>query len=152
MLIGTSHIFFCLLLLFITLFTFLGKGLSSLVLPSPALLCTLFPVSAVTSLQVHQFALKLSNHPNQPLVSIVLEGTSQGFQVGYFHQNKLKPILRNTPPTNLHLKVADSYLANEVSLGKVGGTFDHPPLLVFTSVALVSPQRRVNQQISVISK
>ena len=72
------------------------------------------------------FALELRNDPNQPLVSFVLE--RQGFRVGYFHSHRLKSALRNKPSAYLHSDVVDSYLVNEVSLGRVAGPFDHPPL------------------------
>ena len=58
----------------------------------------------------------------------MLEGISQGFRVGYFHPRRLKSTLRNKPSAYLHPEVVDSYLANEVSFGRVAGPFDHPPL------------------------
>ena len=86
------------------------------------------PVSAVTPLHVDQFALELKNHPNQPQVSFVLDGLSKGFRVGYNFPRKLKSAPRNKPSAYAHPDIVDAYLANEVSLGRVAGPFDRPPL------------------------
>ena len=83
-----------------------------------------------------QYALKLSNHTNQPLGLFVLDGISQGFRVGYLYPHKLKSALINKPSAYSHLDFLDSNLGNEVSIGRV----------VMTSVALVSSQTRVNQE------
>ena len=84
--------------------------------------------SAVTPLHVDQFALELKNHPNQPQVSFVLGGLSKGFRVGYNFPLKLKSAPRNKPSAYAHPDIVDAYLANEVSLGRVAGPFDRPPL------------------------
>ena len=86
------------------------------------------PVSAVTPLQVAQFAWELKNHTNQPQVSFVLEGLLKGFRVGYNYPRKLKSASRNKPSAYAHPEIVDAYLANEVSLGRVAGPFDSPPL------------------------
>lgn len=82
----------------------------------------------VTPLYVEQFELELKNHPNQPQVSFVLEGLLKGFRVGYNYPLKLKSASRNKPSACAHPEMADAYLANEVSLGRVAGPFDSPPL------------------------
>ena len=86
------------------------------------------PVSAVTPLQVEQFALELENHPNQSQVSFVLEGLRKGFRVGYNYPRKLKSASSNKPSAYAHPEIVDAYLANEVSLDRVAGPFDSPPL------------------------
>ena len=82
--------------------------------------------SAVTPLHVDQFALELENYPNQLQVSFVLEGLSKRFRVGYNYPRKLKSASRNRPSAYAHPDVVDAYL--EVSLWRVAGPFDSPPL------------------------
>ena len=72
--------------------------------------------------------MELENHPNQPQVSFVLEGLLKGFRVGYNYSHKLKSASRNKPSAYAHPEIVNAYLANKVSLGRVAGPFDFPPL------------------------
>ena len=121
-------LFIVIICLFSLRFSFVG-GLSPPVAgPLSPFSGFLPPVSAVTPLHVDQFALELKNHPNQPQLSFVLDGLSKGFRVGYNFPRKLKSAPRNKPSAYAHPGIVDAYLANEVSLGRVAGPFDRPPL------------------------
>ena len=86
------------------------------------------PVSSVTPLRADQFALELQHHPDCQLVNYVLDGISNGFQVGSSPSHKFKSAKNNKPSALQHAAVVDEYLAHEVSLGQVSGPFTPPPL------------------------
>ena len=97
------------------------------------MLCVSFPaplppVSAVTPLVVEQFAWELRFHPQRPQVDFVLDGIRHGFKLGFSPSQKLKSAKKNKPSATQHASVIDAYLANEVSLGRVAGPFNSPPL------------------------
>ena len=75
-----------------------------------------------------QFAWELRFHPQQPQVDFVLDGIRHGFKLGFSPSQKLKSAKKNKPSATQHASVIDAYLANEVSLGRVAGPFNPPPL------------------------
>ena len=63
-----------------------------------------FPlVSAVSSLQVDQFASDLRFHPNRQLVAYVLDGLRHGFKLGFCPSQLLKSAQTNPRLTNMPL-------------------------------------------------
>ena len=82
----------------------------------------------VSPLNVEEFARELAGHPNQQLVSFVLQGLRRGFKLGFHSSQKLRSAKKNKPSAYLHSKVIDEYLATEVSMGRVAGPFSSPPL------------------------
>ena len=91
-------------------------------------LAILPPVSAVTPLQAEQFAWELRLHPHPQQVRFVLDGIRHGFKLGFCPAQKLKAAKTNKPSALQHQSVIDDYLANEVSLGRVAGPFESPPV------------------------
>jgi len=86
------------------------------------------PVSAVTPLRVDHFAQELVLHPDQAQVAYVLRGIRDGFQVGFRSHHKLKQAKKNKESAINNPQVIDSYLNNEVQLGRVAGPYVAPPL------------------------
>lgn len=73
------------------------------------------PVSSVTPLEAEQFAWELRLDPQRPQVNFVLDGIHHGF----CPSQKLKSAKKNKPSATQHASVIDTYLGNEVSLGRV---------------------------------
>ena len=86
------------------------------------------PVSSVSPLNVDEFCRELATHPDQQQVAFVLQGIRHGFKLGFQSTHRLRPATKNKPSAFQHAKVVDEYLANEVSLGRVAGPFNSPPL------------------------
>ena len=85
-------------------------------------------MSQVRPLKPEALARELATHPDQNLVSFVVEGLRSGFRLGFHGQHRLKPAKRNKPSAFQHPQIIDDYLANEVSLLRVAGPFPSPPL------------------------
>jgi len=64
----------------------------------------------------------LQLHPHQQQVQIQVHG----FKLGFCLAQKLKVAKKNKPSAHQHKSVIDNYLANEVLLGRVAGSFDTP--------------------------
>ena len=108
---------------------FLNGQWASPSLPAPlAALPSLPPVSYVCPLNADVFAHELQRHPDPHMVSYVLQGIRQGFKLGFDRSVRLKSARSNKPSSYQHQEVIDTYLSNEVSLGRVAGPFRHPPL------------------------
>ena len=86
------------------------------------------PVSQVSPLNVNMFALELAHHPDQALVSEVLQGLSQGFHLGFTPGTKLRSSKKNKASAYQHPDIIDAYLSNEIRLGRVAGPFLLPPI------------------------
>ena len=86
------------------------------------------PVSQVSPLNVNMFALELAHHPNQALVSEVLQGLSQGFHLGFNPGTNLRSSKKNKASAYQHPDITDAYLSNEIRLGRVAGPFLFPPI------------------------
>lgn len=86
------------------------------------------PVSSVTPLVLSEFKKQLAAHPNPNLVAYVLHGLEHGFDIGFNYLIQLKSARKNKSSTFEHPQVVDEYLANEVSLGRIAGPFDSPPI------------------------
>ena len=74
------------------------------------------------------FAQELAQHPDIQAVSYVIDGLQNGFRLGFNRAHHLKPARKNLPPAYHNQKVIDTYLAKEVSLGRVAGPFASPPM------------------------
>ena len=78
-------------------------------------------------LVAEQFAWELRFHPQQPQVDFILDSFHHGFKLRFSPSQKLKSAKKNKLSAIQHASVIDAYLANEVSLGRVGGPFNSPP-------------------------
>lgn len=96
------------------------------------------PVSAVSPLKPDRFEHELRGHPDRGQVRYVLEGLRTGFRLGFTPVGNLKSAKRNKPTAYKHGGVIDSYLADEVRLGRGAGPFLSPPV---TQVAYQQLQR-----------
>ena len=85
-------------------------------------------MSQVSPLCATRFGLELQQHPNQALVSEVLQGLLQGFRLGFNPGFSLQSAKKNKASAYQHPEIVDAYLANEVALGRVAGPFHSPPL------------------------
>ena len=85
-------------------------------------------MSQVSPLCATRFALELQQHPNQALVSEVLQGLLQGFRLGFNPGLSLQSAKKNKASAYQHPEIVDAYLPNEVALGRVAGPFHSPPL------------------------
>ena len=65
--------------------------------------------------------------PNQEAVSYVSRGLKEGFSL-QFHPIPLKSVSRNMPSSYRNPEVIDSYLEEEVRLGRVAGPFSELPM------------------------
>lgn len=65
--------------------------------------------------------LALGSHPDKDFISYILEGINCGFRVGFDHSRSLYPSRHNMPSAKDHGKVVESYLAGEVSAGRIIG-------------------------------
>ena len=86
-------------------------------------------VGEVSPLNVELFEAELSRHPDRAKVNFVLQGIKEGFRLGCDKPVTLKSARRNKLSAYQHAGVIDVYIANEVSLGRVVGPFDSPPVL-----------------------
>lgn len=82
----------------------------------------------VSPLNPDAFAHELACHPDQRLVSYVIEGLHQGFKLGFHHSFKLKSAKCNKPSALQHPSVNDDYLATKVSHNRVAGPFMVSPI------------------------
>ena len=89
---------------------------------------TLPALSQVSPLCATRFSLELQQHPDQALVSEVLQGLFQGFRLGFNPGFSLHSAKKNKASTYQHPEIVHAYLANEVTLGRVAGPFPAPPL------------------------
>ena len=66
----------------------------------------------------------LTKHPHQELVQFFTTGISNGFRIGFSHSKfQLKRARKNMQSAYLHKQVVDSYLQEELSMGRVAGPF-----------------------------
>ena len=68
----------------------------------------------------------LVNYPDKDLVQLVLQGISQGFRIGFdYGTKKVQRCAHGNMSSVLdNLSVVDSYLQEELSLGRAAGPFD----------------------------
>ena len=85
-------------------------------------------VAMVSPLNLRQFSAELQSYPDRGKVNYVLRGIEHGFDIGFSPQFPLKSARKNKASAYEHPEVVDAYLHNEVSLGRVLGPFDSPPL------------------------
>ena len=86
------------------------------------------PVSLVSPLKLQQFTTELQCHPDRSKVDYVLSGIAHGFNIGCSPQVRLTAARKNKASAYEHPEIVDAYLQNEVSLGRVAGPFETPPL------------------------
>lgn len=82
----------------------------------------------MTPLVVKQFSRELQLHPDPIQVSYVLNGLRYGFRIGFDDSINLCSAKTNKPSAHANPRVIDSYLENEVRLGRVSGPHVNPPL------------------------
>ena len=89
-----------------------------------------FPdIQTISPINLINFELQLTSHPDRRKVDYVLNGLRFGFHLGFQpHLCKLKSAASNCPSANEHPAVIDEYLKKEVSLGRVFGPTHAPPL------------------------
>ena len=114
---GTFVIFLVYLPLEFVIITIFVLG--SLTLPS---------VREVSPLNFELFEAELTHYPDRVKANFVLQGIKEGFRLGCDKPVILKSARRNKLSAYQHSSVIDTYLANEVRLGRVAGPFDTPPV------------------------
>jgi len=68
----------------------------------------------------------LADHPNKPLVNFFISGMQEGFRIGFTScSTNIKSAKRNLQCAVEHPEVVESYLADEVALGRVSGPFPY---------------------------
>ena len=75
-----------------------------------------------------RFAHELAGHPDKARVEFVLNGLCLGFRIGFHKHQKLRSATKNKESASSNPQVIDSYIDNEVRLGRVAGPFATPPL------------------------
>lgn len=80
-----------------------------------------------TPINVDRLAKELSSHPNRNFVTSLIHDLRFGTHVGYSGPEKPR-VSRNLVSATQHPDVVSTNLTKEVSLGRVAGPFDHPPL------------------------
>ena len=86
-------------------------------------------IQTISPINLTNFELQLTSHPDRRKVDYVLNGLRFGFHLGFQpHLCKLKSAAFNCPSANEHPSVVDEYLNKEVSLGRVFGPTHAPPL------------------------
>ena len=97
------------------------------------------PVEPVTKLRVPAAATRitspliidnwrimLADYPNRPLVNFFISGLQDGFRIGFTSCTaNIKSAKRNMQCALEHPEVVESYLADEVALGRVSGPFSY---------------------------
>ena len=104
-------------------------------------------MSQVSPLCATRFALELQQHPNQALVSEVLQGLLQGFRLGFNPGFSLQLAKQNKASAYQHREIVDAYLANEVALGRVADPFRSPllPNLHINSFGVIPKKGQPNK-------
>ena len=77
-----------------------------------------------TPLRVDNWKRMLTDHPNRPLVDFFITGLTEGFRIGFRDQSTpLKSAKRNLSCALQHPDVVQTYLTEEMALGRVAGPF-----------------------------
>ena len=77
-----------------------------------------------TPLDVSNWKKSLADHPNRPLVDFFLSGITVGFCIGFKQQlHPLKSSKQNLSCALQHPETVESYLTEEIALGRVAGPF-----------------------------
>lgn len=101
---------------------------------SPSFVCCfsflalLQPDSADTPLRSGQLAWELRLYPIQQQVNFVRDGVRHGFKLSFCPSQELKSAKKNEPPTTQHTSLIEECLATQVSLGRMAGPINFPPL------------------------
>jgi len=69
----------------------------------------------------------LRNHPEREFVEFLLQGFTEGFEIGY-HGPDMHRISRNLRSADANPDVVDKYLSEEVQKGRILGPFNSLPL------------------------
>ena len=86
-------------------------------------------ISAVFPINVDNLAIQLCSYPDRRQVDYILSGLRNGFRLGFNPTGIiLKSAKTNCPSAREHPSVIETYLAKEVSLGRVFGPAISPPL------------------------
>ncbi len=98
-------------------------------MPAPFISLNFPDVQTISPINLTNFELQLMSHPDRCKVDYVLNGLRFGFQLGFQqHLCKLKSATSNCPSANEHPAVIDEHLNKEISLGRVFGPTQTPPL------------------------
>lgn len=81
-----------------------------------------------TPLILDRFAHELRSHPNKVHADYVLRGIKEGFRLGFHSSAPLRSAKRNKRSAMANPTVIDTYLANELKLGRLAGPFPQPPI------------------------
>ena len=77
-----------------------------------------------TPLRVDHWKRMLTDHPNRPLVDFFITGLTEGFRIGFRDQSTpLKSAKWNLSCALQHPDVVQTYLTEEMALGRVAGPF-----------------------------
>ena len=80
--------------------------------------------------RLDQWRESLRCHPDEEFGRYILQGIEKGFRIGFNHgawRQNLQPAKRNMPSALAHASIVDSYLKEELALGRIVGPFvrDH---------------------------
>ena len=101
-----------------------------LTVPSLSLLPVSFPQAiSISPIKIDNLTLQLCAHPDRQKVDYVLNGIRSGFHLGFHPDScKLTSATTNCPSAQQHPSVIDDYLKKEVTLGRVFGPTNSPPI------------------------
>jgi len=75
---------------------------------------------------IDNWCIMLADYQNKPLVNFFISGLHDGFRIGFTSCTaKIKSAKRNMQCALEHPEVVESYLADEVALGRVSGPFSY---------------------------
>ena len=81
-------------------------------------------LSAVSNpLDIAEWALTLSAHPDRAFARYICEGLKSGFRIGFNHTSPLRSATANMLSAREHPDIVITYLQKEVSLGRMLGPF-----------------------------
>ena len=89
----------------------------------------LLPPYKVSPIRVEKLRQLVLTHPDQSVVTYVLDGLQNGFRVGFNSASvSLKSTTHNMSSASLQPLVIDDYLHTELAKGRVAGPFSSPLL------------------------
>ena len=106
------------------LFALHRLGLAS---PSPQIHPALRPVR--TPLKIDQWTALLHRHPDPQFTDWLMDGLTEGFRIGFNHQQRLHSATSNMQGTSDHPEVVSAYLQSEREQQTLLGPFDRQSML-----------------------
>ena len=99
-----------------------------------------------TPLRIEAWALNLQDHPDKDYTHYILQGIQYGFRMGFNRAIRCKATARNLRSAYDHPKVVETYLTNEVKLGRVTlfpwEIASHIPNLTTSPVGVIPKRNR----------